>query len=265
MTIKKMLAVAVFALSVAWAQAQDVILFKDGSKRYVRVETVVDQKVRFRDYHDQNSPLYETPISVVESITYKSGYVDTFSKDKSNNPAMVYQATDAVSEAEAAQSNNVAPGNSVMHQADPYANMTLSQYVALEKQETTLRRLKVWSKICKIYGWVSLPLGILCLRSANTLEEEDYKTKDDYDNAVLRKRITGIGAMVEGIAALSVGYSLQAKRNRLIREYNAVSMAPLFEHEFKLNDNLSMTPSVNVISNRNSAFEGVGAGLSFRF
>ena len=58
---------------------------------------------------------------------------------------------------------------------------------------------------------------------------------------------------------------LNHKRNNLLRESNFVSSTPIISKEFKLNDNLSLTPSVNLMSYRNNPADGLGAGLSIRF
>ncbi|MBP5346892.1 MAG: hypothetical protein J6Y99_11835 [Bacteroidales bacterium] len=130
--------------------------------------------------------------------------------------------------------------------------------------ERKLRRYKVWSKICKIYGFVNIGVGALCLLSADGADSVgDYKYEDDFDYESFY-RVLGIGCCVEGVAALAVGYSLQGKRNRLLREQNLVGSAPILGKEFKVGD-CTLTPSVNLMSYRNNPVQGVGAGLTVSF
>ena len=132
--------------------------------------------------------------------------------------------------------------------------------------ERKLRRYKVWSKICKIYGWVTTASGALMIAVANGIDPDDY----DYEDREVMEdfksiyRAFGIAACVEGVVALSVGYSLQGKRNRLLREQNLVGSAPILGKEFKVGD-CTLTPSVNLMSYRNNPVQGVGAGLTVSF
>ena len=130
--------------------------------------------------------------------------------------------------------------------------------------ERKLRRYKVWSKICKIYGFVNIGVGALYLLSADGADSlGNYKFEEDFDYEAFYRTV-GIVFCAQGVVALSVGYSLQGKRNRLLREQNLVGSAPILGKEFKVGD-CTLTPSVNLMSYRNNPVQGVGAGLTVSF
>ena len=178
------------------------------------------------EYLDQDSTKCVTSKSQVFSISYADGKVETFT--------VVEQA----------------------NSFSPYPESAVTR---------KLRRYKIWSKITCIYGIVNVASGLLLIATANSIDEDDYD--DDFDVDVAKsfyKVVGGIG-IAEGAASLIVSGCLRNKRERLMRETNIYGSAPIFSKEFKVNDNLSLTPSVNLMSYRNNPADGLGAGLSIRF
>ncbi|MCR5394282.1 MAG: hypothetical protein K6E86_02680 [Bacteroidales bacterium] len=262
MSAKRLLLLTVAVFSCLVAMAQDVIMFKDGNSRSVKVEAISNGKVQFRFSGGYDVSLYECPLAAVSSITYKSGMVDTFDV-KSDEPILINKAITKVSGPDAANSSNEAA------QYAQYSNSAeaVQAYMDKERYETSLRRLKVWSKITRIYGYVGVSIGFLCIVSANSIDEDNYECEEDYNDAVFYNRIVGTLCAIEGAAALAVGYSLQVRRNRMIREHNSQlqGMAPLYMHEFKVGNDLSLAPSVNLVSSKTNSVDGLGAGLTIRF
>ncbi len=130
--------------------------------------------------------------------------------------------------------------------------------------ETTLRRLKIWSKIAKIYGFVNIGVGGLIIMLGNNIDvDEDDPYYEDFDYKAYFTTIGAIG-IVEGVASVCVGYGLSSKRNRLMRENNLVGSLPLFQKEIQL-EKVSIAPSVNLMSYRNNPTEGIGAGFCVKF
>lgn len=124
-----------------------------------------------------------------------------------------------------------------------------------------LRRLKIWRKITRVYGVVNLVGGLILINA-----EEDEDKEDDWSSSSsLSNHTLGIIGIAEGSTALVVSICLQVRRNKLLRENNLVGSMPILQKDFKINDNLTLSPSVNLMSYRNNPVEGVGAGLSIKF
>ena len=134
--------------------------------------------------------------------------------------------------------------------------------------ERKIRRTKVWTKICYIHGWISTGLGALLFLSANRMNDDDvyydYSDEEEDIPADGACRIAGGALIVEGIAFLCVGYSLQGRCGRLMREYNRVGSTSIFSKDFPVG-NCTMTPSVNLMSYDHKPMQGVGAGLTISF
>lgn len=137
-------------------------------------------------------------------------------------------------------------------------------YLMQDDRETTrLRRLKVWKKITRVYGIVNLACGMYLVSLSNN--PNAYEDSEDYEENKNYNKTLGIIGIAEGSTALIVSICLQAKRNRLLRESNAVGSVPIMQKDFKINDHLTLSPSVNLMSYRQNPAEGVGAGLSIKF
>ena len=223
--MKRFLMLILFVVSVAFVYAQDIITFKDGS---VAKGSVLKVSTTMVEYLDANNKRHLASKTDVFSINYENGRVETF------DVVGQYQAV----------------GSFSPETDDP--DLT-----------RRLRRLKIWAKITRIYGIVNIGCGLYYLYLGNNMDEDDSDDYNDLTPSVYKT--IGIIGVAEGTSAVIVSCCLQGRRNRLLRENNLVGSIPLLQKDFKINDNLTLSPSVNLMSYRNNPAEGVGAGLSIKF
>ena len=141
--------------------------------------------------------------------------------------------------------------------------ITFDEKISQTELEASLRRLNIWSKINTIYGWTSIGVGALFIYAGLRGNDNNDPEYEELDESIIGVPL-GIVAIGEGIACVIVGSKLKAKRERLMRESNLVGSTPLIGKEMKF-DNISITPSVNLMSYRNNPVHGVGAGFSITF
>ena len=223
--MKRFLMLILFSVSVAFGYALDIITFKDGS---VAKGNVLKVSTTMVEYLDASSKRHLASKTDVFSINYENGRVETF------DVVGQYQSV----------------GSFSPETDDP--DLT-----------RRLRRLKIWAKITRIYGIVNIGCGLYYLYLGNNMDEDDSDDYNDLTPSVYKT--VGIIGVAEGTSAVIVSCCLQGRRNRLLRENNLVGSIPLLQKDFKINDNLTLSPSVNLMSYRNNPAEGVGAGLSIKF
>lgn len=206
---------------------QDVVTFNNGESIKAKVTEVSKTEIKYLLFDNQEGPIYTKPVSDIFSITYENGKSEKFQ-------------------------TSVVFNNYSQNQKNYYADAELHD---------RLRRLKGWSTFLKIYGWIGVASGTICLIAGCNYDYDPYYDDIDYGSYYTT---LGTLACIEGGVCLAVGYSLQGKRNRLMKENNLVSSVPVLQKEFKL-DNCTIAPSVNLMSCNGSAAQGVGTGISIRF
>jgi hypothetical protein len=77
---KKLLILVTVVGFVLAANAQDVILKKDGSEIPAKVIEITDQQVKYKDFNFQDGPTRNLNISEVFMITYENGQKEVFNK-----------------------------------------------------------------------------------------------------------------------------------------------------------------------------------------
>ena len=212
--MKRILFLLVFFLSALTCYSQDIVTFVNGKSLKAKVLEVTQAEIKYRLFDNLEGPLYTKSKEEVFSITYSNGTSERFYMDMLASNKTVNQLY-------------------TMTPIDP-------------KLENRLRRLKVWSAICRIFGGVELGfctfIGIM----------------DDRGS---------IGVMLcglEGFVTLGIGYGLDAKRERLMKKNHLAGSVPVLQKEFKF-DNYTIAPSVDMLSYRNNPLDGVGAGVKISF
>lgn len=229
--MKKFILLCLCMLMAVASYAQDVISFTSGESVKAKVEEITETQVKYRLFDNLEGPLYTKSLNDIFSITYSNGKFETYQTLKSLvvNEGPTYKVDDCL--------------------------VTKSEY------ESKLRRLNVWSKICKIYGWTMIGCSAVFFISSASEEDSDDWFDDLY---TIDYTLLGTVAAVEGCASLVVGYSLQAKRKRLLKQNDLVHTMPVIQKEFKV-CNCTLAPSVNLMSYSNNPIEGIGAGLNITF
>ena len=209
--------------------AQDIITFRDGQSVKAQVTEVSDTSIKYRLADNPNGPLYTKNTSDIFSITYQNGKTETFKAAALPSSAATTSAS-SYSTAPAAQNVNIDPD-----------------------LEGRLRRLKVWSKVLKIYGWIVTSGGVALTAACIAEGETDFEVL-----------YSPISATAIGTTSLIIGYHLSGKRKRLMRQNGLVGAIPVVTKEYKIGD-CTLAPSVNLMSYNNNPAQGVGAGLTISF
>jgi len=84
--------VAIFGFGII-ANAQDVILKKDGSEIKAKVLEITDQQIKYKEFDFQSGPIRNINISEVFMITYENGRKEVFNKlNETNAPSSKQQS-----------------------------------------------------------------------------------------------------------------------------------------------------------------------------
>lgn len=83
--MKRLLALLSVCCGVVSAEAQDVIVKKDGSTILAKVQTVGDDVVEYKKHSNLNGPTYKINVDKLLSINYENGEKDTFESVSSSS------------------------------------------------------------------------------------------------------------------------------------------------------------------------------------
>jgi hypothetical protein len=75
--------------------SQDMIFFKDGSVKVVKIKNVGENSVKYKIYEEANSPLYEVQKSDILSIFYKEGNREFFTQKTDSVKTIKYDPSNA--------------------------------------------------------------------------------------------------------------------------------------------------------------------------
>ena len=125
-------------------------------------------------------------------------------------------------------------------------NNQLMMNKELERLDTRQRRLGNWSKALNIYGTVSAVVGTICLASA-LHNDHRYSSAAVYETS--EQMIVGTGACVDAAAAFIVSACLRRSKKKTLKEMDAISISP----------------TVNLMADRNTQEKGVGLGMKIVF
>jgi hypothetical protein len=79
--------VAVISFGIMAANAQDVILKKDGSEIKAKVLEITEQQIKYKEFDFQSGPTRNVNITDVFMITYENGKKEVFNKQTSTYPS----------------------------------------------------------------------------------------------------------------------------------------------------------------------------------
>ena len=140
---KKVLFLALCIIAISCnCLAQDIIVTKDARKINAKVTEVNVDNVRYKNFDNQDGPVYTLLKSDIASIVYQNGQVDTFTSESSTPAAPTQTPRQRV---QAGRTPIESSGN-LLTDMQTYSPALYSQYVSGKKLATT--------------GWIFLGSGV---------------------------------------------------------------------------------------------------------
>ncbi len=190
--IKKMLLSIVCIIAFAYTCiAQDVIVTKDSRKINAKVMEVNVDNVRYKNFDNQDGPVYTLLKNDIITILYQNGQVDTFGSEKQKNSTPT-------------QTGSTYNSNPV----DLLAEMQANNHT-LYQQYTTGKRMTVAGGLLLVSGGIMAGVGFLLLSSADGDE-----SKNQYGTELT---VAGNLCIAAGIPILIVGGK---KKKNALKEFS---------------------------------------------
>ena len=213
--------------------AQDMIVTKDSRKIEAKVTEVNADNVRYKNFNNQDGPVYSLSKNDIVTIIYQNGQVETFGT-ASSRPSTSAQPSATSAQSSSASAQTARSSNSGMAQNQRPVNIIDEMrvnYPNLYQQYASGRRMKTAGGVLTGVGIGSFVLGLVVM----VVGEDEGDDEMLAGGAVLFT--TGTVLLAVGIPVLAVG---GGKQRRAINEFNrqyysAKSPAPYFQ--FKLHPN----------------------------
>ncbi len=207
--------------------AQDVITKKDGNTIVCRVMEVNQTEVVYKKWSNLQGDNYVMNIADIASINYENGERKTFG--------------DASQETVGANISQVASNAAPQYMSDA----ALLGMVNYPKIKSTRLRACIGGGVLLIAGTAGLIWAMDPYGPSETLG------------------VISIGTMVAGATWTTVGL---IKANRMKRKYeNAIYSTAILQHEFKLNNNSSLSAQLCSIKENLNHTSTIGVGVKYNF
>ena len=223
----------------AQSSDSDVIVLKSGERIAAIVFKVDDSSIYYR--LNGESVEYQVSKQKVQEIRYAIGRTEKFSEETPLAMNQAYQRIEYVTD-------------------DFYINHDYSdrnaEYYRLVRRQWNLNG---WKKFCKVFGTIQVVAGVICLVSASSTEfDEDSDTDPSY------YRTVGTIGVVEGAVCYIVGGALANKCKKTRAEIMRINEVGLPVSEYRVGG-VSLEPSVNLLSDRETRERTMGLGLRMTF
>ena len=213
-----------FAVS---ANAQDVVVLKDGSFLNAKVIEITETTIRYKKWENIDGPTYTMSKEKILAINYENGTKEVFEnfvKEKSDIAQSIDNASDNISLSVAKSGDNI--------------SKVIDNSVYLKQQDMINS-----GKTIRTLGYV---VGALCIGggiAAGVLSGESW--------------LAGVGPVV----GLLVGGGIAWMGQRKINSAEAISVANLYEYD--ITDNLAV--NVCCMDNQFTKDKSLGAGVCLKF
>lgn len=229
-------------MTVISVTAQDVIVKSDGSTILSKVLKVTQSEVEYKKYSNVEGPTYSISVKDILAINYENGEKDTFTSDKkdkqddkSNNPKVTSDITSPLTSTPSLQIGG------------------LGAYQEKEELLRSARTNKTWGTVCLVAGVGTSLAGLL-------LSDGIFGVMDQTTSYVLVGGGLTFGAIAGGI--------LYGKAAHQRSEANKIKVSSLYEKELKINESITILPSVKLLTNNQFGIKegialGMGANITF--
>lgn len=229
----------IMLLTSASIYSQDVIVKKDGSTILSKVLEVGEEYVKYKKWSNTQGADYTIKVTEILSINYENGDKDDFSTI-TNAP----KTSTINNNAGVRTSTAIATTNSNTYTKDELDKAINEAAYNAAKKSRAGRGTIIAGGILTFVGISSLISGFSIMAAIDT------------GNGV------GIGCLVEGTIFTTLGSCLIVSGRTQQREYYSVNK--MIKHEFKLG-NYTLTPSVDMYTNEEAKFSGIGTGICLNF
>jgi len=196
--------------------AQDIIVTKDARRINAKVTEVNVDNVRYKNFDNQDGPVYTLLKSDIASIVYQNGQVETFVTERANKSANEKPSLEYFSCIE-------------KNPEDLIPEMKTINY-ALYKNYVNGGRMTNMGRAYTIFGGCTFTLGIIVIVRSLNMEDED--------EAVIIYKL-GYATTIVGAASLGAGIPIwivgKNKRNSALRDYCQLYSTSSTMPHFRLN------------------------------
>lgn len=265
--MKKLVVTLFVAMIAIVAQAQDVIVKKDGSTILSSVIEVSDTQVKYKKHSNPKGPTYSVNVSELISINYQNGDKDTFNtpEPKRENPVeempvaqVPVQNNVTYNPQQQIQNQQMYPQqmfpqeqmpNQQMYPQQQYPQMNNNMY---NPRENELKRQIKAGKNLKWWGFAGgMLLSIGGLAAMYSCEEAD-----------------GLfyGAFVTSMAGDAIALTCYFAGNSKIKkaERELYHMA-LFQYDIPLSKSIALAANVDLIRDNYTHQQALGLGFNLKF
>ena len=207
--------------------AQDVVVFRDGSLLNAQVVEITESTIRYKKWENIDGPIYTMSKEKILAINYENGTKEVFEnivKEKSDIAQSIDAAGSKITNSVAVSGSNISKG--------------IDNSVYLKQQDMINS-----GKTIKTIGYV---VGALCIGGGIAL---GVMTEEIW--------IGGVGAG----AAILIGGGIVWMGERKIKSAEAISVANLYEYD--ITDNLAV--NVCCMDNQFTKDKSLGAGVCLKF
>ena len=226
----KQLFVMLLLLCSVVANAQDVIVKKDGSTIVCRVVELTTSEIIYKKWSDLNGSNYVMNRADASAINYQNG-----KKVNLSEVTNLYTPNN--------QNDGVQQYNDRALLGMDYAN---------QKTDKKVKKLRTW-------GWVSgiagVGLGALFV---------NLGLNADYDKDMVKYCIIGGVLAAGGIATSTYCFVTANKKQKEARMYNLQSSS-LYHYNFKFDNGSYLSTGIDLLSDRTIGSKTLGLGLRYNF
>ena len=215
------------------AMAQDVIVKKDGSTILSKVLEVTSSEVKYKKFSNQEGPTYTIEVSELQAINYQNGEKDSFMGTQT----------------EGVHVETVAPQTTFNQNPQQQYNDAELLKVYKSEQNEILRYKRL-----KTAGWISgasiVAVGAILPFVIST---------EDFGHWFV---VVGVPIVSGGIIA---GTTMILVADHNIKKYNSLQSTSIYQQEYRLGKQTSLTADVNVLNDNFTNQKTLGLGFHLNF
>lgn len=224
----KQLFVMLLLLCSTIANAQDVIVKKDGSTVVCRVVEVTATEITYKKWSDLNGSNYVMDKSLASAINYQNGKKVNLS-----------------------EATNLYTPNNQNDGVQQYNDRALLQLDAAANYSSTK------SKTLKTIGWIGGPVlaafGVVLIAA----DDYDFFGFNSSDETLLGIGFIGLGA------AWTTGFLLAANHQK--KKYQMLQSSIIYQHNFQFSNGSSLSAGIDMLCDRAINKNTLGLGLRYNF